>query len=108
MEGRKLVGSAQWCDDGAVLQHGSILVDDDQAMISQLMRAPADVPPPPATLREVLGRAPSAAEMADALCTVVRRLEDAFATNLTRDEIEQLDTSTIAAHYRDPAWTWRR
>ena len=108
VEGRKLVGSAQWCDDGAVLQHGSILVDDDQTMIPLLMREPTDGSPPPATLREVLGRAPSALEMADALWTTVRRLEDAFATNMTRDEIERLDTSTFAAHYRDPAWTWRR
>src|SRR6266566_6444797 len=29
--GRKLVGSAQWRDEGAVLQHGSILVEDDQS-----------------------------------------------------------------------------
>src|SRR5260221_1801961 len=32
-DGRKLVGSAQWRDDGALLQHGSILIEDDQSMI---------------------------------------------------------------------------
>src|SRR5438105_3671850 len=32
-DGRKLVGSAQCRDDGALLQHGSILIDDDQSMI---------------------------------------------------------------------------
>ncbi|MBA3339419.1 MAG: octanoyltransferase, partial [Geodermatophilaceae bacterium] len=31
--GRKLVGSAQWRDGGALLQHGSILVDDDQSRL---------------------------------------------------------------------------
>ena len=30
---RKLVGSAQWQDEGALLQHGSILVDDDQTRV---------------------------------------------------------------------------
>ena len=108
VEGRKLVGSAQWREDGAVLQHGSILVDDDQAIIPQLMREPADSPPPPATLREVLGRSPSGLEVADALFSAVRRLEDAHATPLTSEELEQVDTSPFAEHYRDPAWTWRR
>jgi len=66
------------------------------------------VPPPPATLRQVLGRAPAAPEMADALFAAVRRMEDALATPLTSEELEQLDTSTFAEHYRDPGWTWRR
>jgi lipoate-protein ligase A len=105
---RKLVGSAQWRDDGALLQHGSILVDDDQTIIPQLMREPAEMPPPPATLREVLGRAPAAREMANALFSAVRRVEDALASPLTRDELDQLDTDTFAEHYRDGSWTWRR
>src|SRR5918993_1263494 len=37
--GRKLVGSAQWRDDGAMLQHGSILVEDDQSLVSALARS---------------------------------------------------------------------
>ncbi|HEU4586950.1 MAG TPA: biotin/lipoate A/B protein ligase family protein, partial [Gemmatimonadaceae bacterium] len=58
-EGRKLVGSAQVREGGALLQHGSVLVDDDQALASTLLLAPVAPPPPPATLRELLGRAPS-------------------------------------------------
>src|SRR5207237_329386 len=38
--GRKLVASAQWRDGGALLQHGSILLDDDQGAIPALLRAP--------------------------------------------------------------------
>ena len=105
---RKLVGSAQWRDNGALLQHGSILIDDDQTVIPGLMRVPDDAPPPPATLREVLGRAPSAAEMAGALAASVRRMEDATASPLTSDEVDACETATFAAQYRDPAWTWRR
>jgi lipoate-protein ligase A len=105
---RKLVGSAQWRDDGALLQHGSILIDDDQAIIPQLMREPSDAPPPPATLRDIMGRAPSALEMADALFRAVRRIEDAHATTLTTEELEHVDTSAFVEHYLDEAWTWRR
>src|SRR5216110_2241162 len=39
-EGRKLVGSAQWRHDGAVLQHGSILIRDDQPLIGRLLKEP--------------------------------------------------------------------
>ena len=106
--GRKLVGSAQWRDDGALLQHGSILVDDDQGTISELMREPTDAPPPPATLRTVLGRAPAASEVANALFAAVRRMEDPSATALTAAELGLLDVAAFTDHYRDPAWTWRR
>src|SRR4030095_1377436 len=45
VDGRKLVGSAQWRDQGAMLQHGSILIEDDQPLV----RSPAgDVAVPPA------------------------------------------------------------
>src|SRR4051812_29079295 len=40
VEGRKLVASAQWRDGGALLQHGSILLDDDQREILTFMPAP--------------------------------------------------------------------
>jgi lipoate-protein ligase A len=105
---RKLVGSAQWRDDGALLQHGSILIDDDQAIIPQLMREPGDISPQPATLRDVMDHAPSALEMAHALFSTIRRLEDSGATPLAADELEHLDMSAFVDHYRDPAWTWRR
>ena len=76
-EGRKLVGSAQWRDDGALLQHGSILVDDDQALIAELMVAPEGTAPAPATLRAILGRAPSGGELHAALADAVRAQADA-------------------------------
>lgn len=106
--GRKLVGSAQWRDEGAMLQHGSILVDDDQGIIPLLMRVPGPPVPPPATLRDALGRAPSALEVADALFSAVRRMEDPSASALSSDENESLADPMLARHYRDPEWTWRR
>src|SRR6476661_963579 len=45
--GRKLVGSAQVRENGALLQHGSILIEDDQALIAQVSLTPpaTDVAP---------------------------------------------------------------
>src|SRR3954470_3917711 len=77
--GRKLVGSAQWRDDGALLQHGSILVDDDQSSLPSFTAATADGDTTiarPATLRSLLGRAPDPSEVAEAMFDAVRLLED--------------------------------
>ena len=108
VEGRKLVGSAQWRDGGALLQHGSILVDDDQALLPLLMREPADMPPRPATLREILGRAPQASELANALFDAVRHSEDPGATPMGSAECAALDTAPFLEIYRNSQWTWRR
>ncbi len=107
-DGRKLAGSAQWRDAGAVLQHGSILIDDDQALIPGMMREPAQAPPPPATLRQYLAAPPSLADFADALFERVRASEDAGATELTSSDIAAEPRETFVTHYASAAWTWRR
>lgn len=106
--GRKLVGSAQWRDAGALLQHGSILIDDDQSSIPTLMIEPIAAPPPPATLRDVLGRGPVMAEVAGALHDAVRCTVDHDARPLELDGPLLRDAERIAERYRDDAWTWRR
>jgi len=108
LNGRKLVGSAQWRDRGALLQHGSILIDDDQSSILHLMREPGPPTPAPATLRDALGRAPVMAEVGDALFDAVCALADPDARPLEPDDELALDAARIAARYRDDAWTWRR
>jgi lipoate-protein ligase A len=105
---RKLVGSAQWRDGGALLQHGSILVDDDQTLIPSFMTSAAPTPPPPATLRSALGRAPGLEEVEEAMWSAVRTLADAEAAPLILDAELRLDAERLAERYRDPAWTWRR
>ena len=57
--GEKLVGSAQWRDAGALLQHGSILVDDEQSTLTSLdVTAEGSSSPiaPPASLTDFQGR----------------------------------------------------
>jgi lipoate-protein ligase A len=108
LDGRKLAGSAQWRDDGALLQHGSILVDDDQSALSLLTLEPAVSVDPPATLREALGRAVEPRDLADALAAAVRATLDPHATPLALDEETRRDAVRLTRRYRDDAWTWRR
>ncbi|MEO7770337.1 MAG: hypothetical protein ABIX19_04860 [Gemmatimonadaceae bacterium] len=106
--GRKLAGSAQWRDAGAMLQHGSIIVADDQSLIRELMREPGPPSPSPATLSDALGRVPSLDEVATALFAAVRDVEDDAATPLLPGELAELPLSELAQRYRDDTWTWRR
>ncbi len=102
--GRKLVGSAQYRHDGALLQHGSILVSDDQSALAAL--AGAQPSSPPATLEQALGRTPAPAELYDALRAAMTR-EGITPVQLPADEL----TESIARHARtfeNPQWTWRR
>ena len=110
-DGSKLVGSAQWRDNGALLQHGSILVDDDQSSLSALAATAAreeiESIPAPATLHALLGRAPDVEEVADAMFRAVRSLEDEGASELAEDEIREEALGRVP-HFLDEGWTWRR
>lgn len=108
--GRKLVGSAQWRDSGALLQHGSILVDDDQSSLPLYLADAANRTTtfaPPATLRSLLGLAPAPSEVAEAMFEAVRSLEDDQASELSEDEI-RADALLNLPRFLDEEWTWRR
>jgi lipoate-protein ligase A len=102
--GRKLVGSAQYREAGAMLQHGSILISDDQSSLAAL--AGGGAVPAPATLELALGRAPQPAELHDALLAALR--EDGIEPrSLPSKEL----TDPLARHlaaFEDSQWTWRR
>ncbi len=106
--GRKLVGSAQWRDGGALLQHGSILLEDDQALAADLLLDRCDPPPPPATLSMLLGRRPAVSEVTGALLDALHRLEDDGAGPLAIDGCLAERASIALARYQDEEWTWRR
>lgn len=106
--GRKLAGSAQYREDGALLQHGSILVDDDQPLVASLARATVPAPPPVATLRAALGRAPSLEEAGEAFLAALRSREDAHVAPLAVDDTLELAMRETLPRYLDPGWTWRR
>jgi lipoate-protein ligase A len=109
--GRKLIGSAQWRGESAFLQHGSILVDDDQSSLAALAAQGATeavrIPPPPATLRSLLGRAPDSTEVARAMFDAVSENEGAYGTGLAEDEIRGAALELVP-EFLDEEWTWRR
>lgn len=107
LDGRKLVGSAQRRDEHALLQHGSILLADDQWRIAELRGLPRDGTKA-STLNDALGRDVTYSEVAAALRAALR---DAVGTS----EVEPLDAAALRAaverqrlQYCDPQWTWRR
>jgi lipoate-protein ligase A len=106
--GRKLVGSAQWRERGALLQHGSILVDDDQALASALLTVPAPPPAAPATLHGLLGRVPAADEFAAAFADSLALLEAVAPLPLELDHELQTAARALEERYESDAWTWRR
>lgn len=108
VEGRKLAGSAQWRSDGALLQHGSILVEDDQTALAELTIDPQRPVPAPATLAAALGRIPSPGDVADALADAVKELEDPQASTLSLEPEVRARATALVVHYEDDEWTWRR
>lgn len=105
---RKLVGSAQWRHGGALLQHGSILVADDQELIARLLLVPEGSPPRAATLREALGRAPATGEAAAALREALEDATGVAAAAFQAEPVLLDEVDRLSAGYRDAAWTWRR
>ena len=110
-DGRKLVGSAQWRGETAMLQHGSILIDDDQTSLASLAAsgsvAAAIAPPAPATLTALLGKPPAASDVASAMFSALCDKEQTRATGLDETEIRGAALALVPL-YTDEAWTWRR
>lgn len=127
--GRKLVGSAQWRHDGALLQHGSLLLHDDQGTVDDLR---SDGPSAPgreeaaggapgareaatgagaalaASLSDVLPELPDPGRLADALA---RGFAEEFAVRVSGSSLsgrERRRAAEIEPRYRGDEWTWRR
>lgn len=99
---RKLVGSAQVRHGGAFLQHGSILLRDDQAILAQITRGEA--PETASTsLCAALGRPVTFADVARVLAAAAQR---AWPGEWTPSDAAPPPPPEPA--FRDPAWTWRR
>ncbi|MGH7679316.1 MAG: lipoate--protein ligase family protein [Gemmatimonadaceae bacterium] len=105
---RKLVGSAQWRRGQALLQHGSILIRDDQGVIARIARGPLSAPPAAATLAEALGRDPSLEEFATVLRASLEHRTGCRPVPLPDDALLDHDTSQLRSAYADESWTWRR
>lgn len=115
-KGRKLVGSAQWRDKGALLQHGSILLINEQKVTEELRmgaggqgaaaRQNADTGA--IGLTDILRRVPPIGKLVEALAT---GFETEFDTELQSGSFTTTETRAadrLLARYTNPAWTWRR
>lgn len=107
--GRKLVGSAQWRDAGALLQHGSILIRNEQKLVEDLRTGALPAAEIPAVgLAELLGSEPDATDLERA---IVAGFEQVLEASLEPGELTAGETDRAATRleaYEDPAWTWRR
>ncbi len=108
VDGRKLAGSAQWRHDGALLQHGSILVADDQSALADLTVDGGGEIPPPATLANLLSYVPSPEDMAGAFASVLASLEGTAVSELSLENEVRARAEALVVRYMDDGWTWRR
>ena len=109
VDGRKLVGSAQRRDQEALLQHGSILLADDQGLIARLRGSDVGGEvTTAASLTAILGRAVSYAEVRDALIAALRDAVGEHSVTALEAAAIAPAVSLVTAQYRDAKWTWRR
>jgi len=99
VSGRKLVGSAQVRRGGAFLQHGSILLDGSQDVVTAVSHTP-QAASTATTLSKELGRRITWEEVADAIAA-------AWGTGVTSPNLHQPPPTSITL-FSDPTWTWRR
>ena len=105
-QGRKLIGSAQVRVGGAVLQHGSIIMDGDQSILRDLRGDDEEVPPP-ATLSGLLGYLPEVEVLARALLGGLELTLGGEWASDSWTEAERLASEELEGHYSDVDWTWR-
>jgi len=115
-EGRKLIGSAQWRDGGALLQHGSILLANEQRVTEELRmtsRGPgsasrSDAHTGAIGLGDLMKAIPSMADLVGALRAGFETEFDipVEAGSLGKPELEAV--ARLIDRYEDPTWTWRR
>ena len=105
-DGRKLVGSALLRKENVLLQHGSILLMDDQQLLRTLL--PDETPPEPAgTLEQALGSAPDIATVAAALVAALQASAEVGATALVADAALDADAADAERTYASDGWTFR-
>lgn len=107
IEGRKVVGSAQLRQGDAFLQHGSLLLDDDQSLVRDLAgfseNGAAEAP-----LSRLLGRPVSFQEAAAAIASVARATLPDLEECAELPDAVQAGAARHAERFRSAEWTWQR
>jgi lipoate-protein ligase A len=106
--GRKLVGSAQRCEQRTLLQHGSILLDDGQDDVARIARVPFDLTNRATSIRQVIGTPADAVVVAG---QIVAGFEEVCGISLAPCPLSPGSASRaqeLEQFYRSTEWTWRR
>ncbi len=105
--GAKLVGSAQWRTKGGLLQHGSLLLHDDQNVADEL-RMSSSSSVPAASLTDFLDQVPTMSEMIQSLGRAFGQEFGLAMCDEGLTEGERVAATRLEAKYRSRDWTWRR
>lgn len=105
--GKKVLGSAQRRGDTALLQHGSLLLEDDQSLVRSVHHAAAPPEAPEAPLSAILGRTVSFASAADAVSAALAEAGLGPAPLNLTDAVLQ-HAALHYDRYRSDTWTWER
>lgn len=109
IDGRKLIGSAQYRHRGVVLQHGSLLLQNDQSVLASLERAARPTPDsPPAILADYLSPLPTWKTLSAALAAGWTRVvgERPEPSEPSREEVRRAEL--LQRKHADLEWIWRR
>lgn len=110
--GGKLVGSAQVRLEGRLLQHGAILLADDQPRLGRFSTVGGGAERPgegSTSLERWLGTAPSIARLIEVLRPpLAEELGGDWHCADTGHTLGESLLAPLEAHYRSPTWTWRR
>lgn len=103
---QKLIGSAQLKQGAALLQHGSLLIDDDQSTVQSVTRGdpPRSLDAP---LARLLNRQVSFEEVARAVQAAARTWPGPWNEWEGETELSEMARAHEAT-YQSEAWTWRR
>jgi lipoyl(octanoyl) transferase len=109
-QGRKLVGSAQLRRGGAFLQHGSILLRDEQQVVAACVRGGRKVSIPERLSQKEPYQADGlpAAGLAEAIAAASRRRWTGSWRDLGDADEVLRSASGYTARFRSAAWTWER
>jgi lipoate-protein ligase A len=104
---RKVVGSAQYRQGNALLQHGSVLLEDDQQMVLAVTRGVVD-PAPAAPLEDLPGFPLQRQEVTRSIARAAAlRWPGEWIPTSSADRVIE-EASPHFVRYRSAAWTWTR
>lgn len=104
---RKIVGSAQYRQGGALLQHGSVLLEDDQQMVLAVTKDAVN-PEPTAPLAQLPGFPLQGDEVARSIARAAALRWAGHWTPISAPDHLLAEASRHYPHYRSAAWTWLR